>query len=119
MARTEDGGRLSGAIDGDRWRFELEEEITSSDLLPPSSPSLLPSPFWSFNFGSYCHARSLARRRPFRCSASRDFGAAGAARRGPHNLPDLEQLHYTIRYALSRRAVLKWPLTHPFITAQI
>ena len=26
-------------------------------------------------------------------------------------MPDLEQLHYTIRYALSRRAVLKWPLT--------
>ena len=65
MARTEDGGRLSGAIDGDRWRFELEEEITSSVLLLPPSLllsfplSLLPSPFWSFNFGSYCHARSL------------------------------------------------------------
>ena len=65
----EDGGRRGGggAIDGDRWRFELEDEITSLSL----PLSFLPSPFRSFNFGSYCHARS----------SSRDFRPAGATRR--------------------------------------
>ena len=60
MARTEDGGRLSGAIDGDRWRFELEEEITSSDLLPPSLLLSFPLPFGRLILGvTAMLARSL------------------------------------------------------------
>ena len=116
----EDGGRLSGAIDGDRWRFELEEEITSSLLpsFPPSllPPFLLPSPFGRLILGvTAMLARSSSRRRrrfvvvrleilgrPARSTQFAGFGAA--------------TLYDTIRaFAQSSFKMA----THPFITAKI
>ena len=65
MAWTEGGG--AGAIDGDRWRFELEEEITSSSS---SSSSL---PFGRLILGVTAML-ARARRRGGAVRCKRDFG---------------------------------------------
>ena len=101
----EDGGRRGGAAAA--AQSMVTDGVSSWKTKLHPSPSLSPSfplPFGRLILGV---TAMLARRR----------GILGRpARRGAHNLPDLEQLHYTIRsFAQSSFKMA----THPFITAKI